>query len=387
MKVVIAPDKLKDALSAPEVADAIASGIRDAAPDATIDCCPMSDGGEGFVDAMIAANGGQRVTRRVTGPLPEMRVEATFGLFESDKRTAVIELSAASGIALVPKPDRNPLYTTTFGTGELIRAAVQLGCRRIVLGIGGSATCDAGIGCAQACGLPVLMDDGEVVHDTEPLCGRDVERVRMVKHGRGSAVDGVEFVVACDVTNPLFGARGSARVFGPQKGASPADVDRLDAALEQLARRQGALEIAHTPGAGSAGGMGFGMMAFFRATLTPGAAMVIEATRLRDRLAGADLCFTAEGCVDATSASGKATGAVARVCRELDVPCVALAGTLEDASGVEGLGMTTCLSVVDRPMSLEQSIARSAEQFRASARSVMRIFAVSRSSAGRRNVG
>ncbi|HMO25675.1 MAG TPA: glycerate kinase [Tepidisphaeraceae bacterium] len=378
MKVVIAPDKLKDALNAPEVADAIAAGVRDAMPDATIDCCPISDGGGGFVDAMIAAIGGQRVMRRVTGPLPEMRVEATFGVLNTTPKTAVIEMSSASGIALLPVAERNPLYTTTFGAGELIRAAVEMGCRRIILGIGGSATCDAGIGCAQACGLPVLMDDGETVHDSEPLCGRDVERVRLVKHGRGSVVEGVEFVVASDVTNPLYGANGSARVFGPQKGASPDEVDRLDAALEQLARRQNALDLAHTPGAGAAGGLGFGMMAFFRATLTPGAAMVIDATRLRDRLAGAHLCFTAEGCVDATSAGGKATGAVARLCAELGVPCVVLAGAVNDAAVLEGAGATACLGIADRPMQLAESLARSAVLLRQTAGAVMRIRAAAR---------
>lgn len=331
MKIVIAPDKFKGCLDAPAVAAAIARGVRRAAPDAQIDICPIADGGEGTVAALVAAAGGRFETRRVTGPLPEMRVDATFGV-TGDGQTAVVEMAAASGLALLSPSDRNPLATTTFGTGELLVAAARLGVRHIILGIGGSATIDAGLGCAQACGLPILLDGGEPVSDTEPLCGRDMDGVVLVKHGRGGIVERIPITVACDVTNPLFGPEGAAVVFGPQKGATPADVAQLDESLRALANRLGKLEQANAPGAGAAGGLGFGMLAFFGARLRSGVQIVLEAVRLRERLAGADLCITGEGRLDAGSIGGKAPIGVARLCRERKVPCAALVGAIGDGT-------------------------------------------------------
>ena len=337
MRVVIAPDKFKGSLTAPQVCDAIARGIRRTHPTAQLDLCPMADGGEGTVAALVAATNGRFETRRVTGPLPDMKVDATFGVLGStglaaggstglaagrstglaaggstglaagtDGATAVVEMAAACGLALLSPEDRNPLHTTTFGAGELLVAAASLGISRIILGIGGSATNDAGIGCAQACGLPVILEGGQPVSPTEPLCGRDVASVVLVKHGRGGPLDRVKIEVACDVTNPLYGPDGAASVYGPQKGASPADVRELDEALRSLAVRLGKTAEAQTPGAGAAGGLGFGMLVFFNAALRRGVDIVIDATRLRRRLAGADLCITGEGRLDAQSLSGKA---------------------------------------------------------------------------------
>ena len=331
MRIVIAPDKFKGCLTAPQVCDAIARGIRQAAPDAEIDLCPMADGGEGTVDALVAATGGRFETRRVTGPLPEMKVDATFGVL-GDGKTAVIEMSAASGLALLPPEDRNPLNTTTFGTGELLMEAAKLGAKEVILGIGGSATTDAGVGCAQACGLPVILDDGQPVSPTEPLCGRDLPSVVLVKHGRGSPVERLRITVACDVTNPLYGPTGAAHVFAPQKGATPEQVRELDESLKGLATRLGKTSEAATPGAGAAGGLGFGMLAFFHATLRPGVEIVIEATNLRRRLQNADLCITGEGKLDAQSLAGKTPIGVARLCKELGVPCVALVGTMGEGA-------------------------------------------------------
>ncbi|MGH7215025.1 MAG: glycerate kinase, partial [Tepidisphaeraceae bacterium] len=296
MKIVIAPDKFKDCLDAIEVARAMAAGARRVDSSIEIDLCPMADGGEGTVAALVAATGGRFITRRVTGPLPDMKVDATFGIL-GDGQTAVIEMAAASGLALLQPEDRNPLYTTTYGTGELlIAAAGEPGVRRVILGIGGSATTDAGVGCAQACGLPVLLDDGETVSPSEPLCGQDLDRVILVKHGRGSPIERLgEIVVACDVNNPLHGPNGAAPVFGPQKGATPDQVRRLDDSLRALTERLGKTELAQTPGAGAAGGLGFGMLAFLGATLRPGIDIVTDATRLAERLRGADLCLTGEG--------------------------------------------------------------------------------------------
>jgi glycerate kinase len=329
MRIVVAPDKFKGTASAIEVAEAMADGVRDLWPHAQLDLCPMSDGGEGFVEAMVRAAGGRCVTARVTGPLPEMKVDARFGVIDGD--TAVVEMSAASGLWLLPPDQRDPEATTTFGTGELLVAAKRQGCKRILLGIGGSATIDGGIGCCHAAGLAVILEDGEPSSPTEPLCGRDLPRVVMIKSHRGEPLAGADITVACDVTNPLCGPDGAARVFGPQKGATPAQVERFDAWLDQLARRCGKADVARSPGAGAAGGLGFAMMAFFGATLRHGAEVVIEATRLRDRLRGVDLCITGEGRIDRSSLAGKAPVSIARLCREAGVRCLAVGGSVDRA--------------------------------------------------------
>lgn len=356
MKIVIAPDKFKGCLTAVEVSQAVARGLRSVDAAVLIDECPMADGGEGTVAALVSATGGKFITRRVTGPLPEMKVDATFGML-GDGQTAVIEMSAASGLALLKPEDRNPLYTTTFGTGELINAAILLGAKKIILGIGGSATIDGGIGCAQACGHTIILEGGEPVSATEPLVGADLHRVVLIKRHRGEKSDGVPIVVACDVENPLCGPNGAAEIYGPQKGATPGQVLQLDAALRQLAARLNQVVLAEIPGAGAAGGLGFGMMAYFDAKLRSGAEIVIEATKLRDRLRGADLCITGEGCLDAQSACGKTTAGVARLCRETGVRCIALAGSIGDgAEKMKAEGLTAYFGICDRPMTLNEAM-------------------------------
>jgi glycerate kinase len=374
MKVVVAPDKFKGSLTAPQASAAIAAGVRRADPSAVIDECPLADGGEGTVTALVTATGGRFETRRVTGPLPDMKVDATFGLL-GDGRTAVVEMAAASGLALLKEEDRNPLNTTTFGTGELLTAAARLGVNQIILGIGGSATVDGGIGCAQACGLPIILQDGQPVSPAEPLCGRDLDSVVLVKHGRGSAVERVTIVVACDVDNPLFGPNGAAAVFGPQKGATPQQVSWLDDALRRLAERTGKFAQANAPGAGAAGGLGFAMLAFFRASLERGAGIVIEATRLRDRLNGADLCITGEGRLDSGSLGGKAPVAAARLCRELNVSCVAIVGSL--GPGAEAAlqeGMLKYVSIQASAAHAADSISRAPVLVAAAAENIVRGF-------------
>jgi glycerate kinase len=356
MKVVIAPDKFKGSLGAQAVAQAIAQGVRLALPDAAIDCCPVADGGEGTVAALVAATGGRLQTHRVTGPLPEMKVDAAYGIL-GDRTTAVIEMAAASGLALLGPQDRNPLNTTTFGTGELLMAAAALGVTRIILGIGGSATNDAGIGCAQACGLPVILQGGEPLSLTEPLCGRDLDSVVLIKHGRGSPVERVQITVACDVTNPLFGPIGASFVYGPQKGATASQVIQLDQSLQRLAQRLGKLQEAAIPGAGAAGGLGFGMLAFFGATLKSGVEIVLEAVKLADRLAGADLCITGEGRLDPSSLHGKAPLGVARLCQSMNIPCIAFAGSIGDgADKMLSHGLTAVYPLHDGSIPLDQSM-------------------------------
>ena len=355
MKVVAAPDKFKGCLSAVVVAHAIAAGLRSADPALEIDPCPMADGGEGTVATLVAATAGRIERRTVTGPLPGTTVEADFGIL-GDHKTAVVEMASASGLALLRPEQRNPLRTTTYGTGELLAAAAKLGVEKIILGIGGSATNDAGVGCAQACGAVFTLNDGarRTMHDP-PLTGAEVERIT-----RGTGCQPVSsfprIEVACDVTNPLFGPAGAARIFSPQKGATPEQVDHLDRALHRLSTLFPHTDPA-TPGAGAAGGLGFGMLAFFGATLRPGFQIVAEAARLPARLSGAALCITGEGRLDAQSLAGKTAIGVARLCKAAGVPCVALAGSIGD--GVEpalAQGLTAWFSICDRPISIEAAM-------------------------------
>lgn len=374
MHILIAPDKFKHSLSADAAADAIAAGVRSVDPHISVDLCPMADGGEGTVAALHRAHGGRLLTRRVTGPLPEMKVEAAFALL-ADGRTAVIEMAAASGLALLPEDERDPLNTTTFGTGELIAAAVREGARRIILGLGGSATVDGGVGCAQACGFTVLMDDGQPTSPTEPLCGRDLQNVLMVKHGRGEITSGVEIIAAYDVTNPLLGPRGAAAVFGPQKGATPAAVQKLDTALAGLVQRQNAADIAISPGAGAAGGLGFAMAAFFGATLRPGGELVAESVGLARRAAAAQLCITGEGKLDDQSSGGKVVAVVGRICRAAGVPCIALVGSV--GAGADQLlsdGVTAYFSICDRPMPMETAQQNAGPLLKAAAAHCVRMW-------------
>ena len=316
----------------------MALGVQRVIADAIVDECPVADGGEGTVDALVTATNGRFEMRRVVGPLPDMKVDATFGML-GDGRTAVVEMAAASGLALLDAGDRDPMRTTSFGTGQLLVEAAKLGVDHIILGIGGSATVDGGIGCAQACGQPVILDEIGPADAREPLVGEDLRRVVLVKHARGSPLDRVRITVACDVDNPLTGPNGAARVFGPQKGATAEQISELDGLLGRLAERCGKMTEANTPGAGAAGGLGFAMLAFFGATLRPGFEIIADAVKLRERLRGADLCLTGEGRLDASSLGGKAAVSVARVCREMGIRCVAIAGQIGDEDEIAGTGL------------------------------------------------
>jgi glycerate kinase len=373
MRILLAPDKFKGCLSATDVALAMQRGARIVDPAVQIDSCPMADGGEGIVEALVNSTGGRFETRKVTGPLPEMKVDARFGIL-GDGETAVIEMAAASGLALLRADERDPMATTTFGTGELLMAAVNLGASKIILGIGGSATIDGGIGAAQACGLPVILEAGEPVSMTEPLTGADLPRVVLVKHGRGSPIERVKIVVACDVTNPLCGPSGAAAVFGPQKGATSGQIQILDAALLQLAGRNDKMQIANMPGAGAAGGMGFGMAAFFGAALQSGIEIVMEATKLRERLAGADLCLTGEGRLDAQSLHGKTVAGVAKAAKAAGIPCVAICGSVEgELAPICRAGLTAAFSICNGPMMLEEAIKNASQLIEAATANVIRL--------------
>jgi glycerate 2-kinase len=255
----------------------------------------------------------------------------------------------------------------------LICAAAEMGAKKLIVGLGGSATIDCGIGAAQACGLPVLLRDGQTVVDSEPLTGRDLESVLFVKRGRGGKADRLTIEAACDVSNPLCGPHGAAAVYGPQKGATPGQVKWFDDQLRRIAGHTGNETVAELPGAGAAGGLGFALAAFFGAELRPGIEIVIEATRLEDHLRGADLCITGEGRLDAQSASGKTVAGVARLCRKLGVPCVALCGAIgEGAECVLAAGVTAYHGICDNSSGFPDAMNRAKELLADAAASLAR---------------
>lgn len=375
MRILIAPDKFKGTQTAREAAAAMAEGLRSALPDAELDLCPLADGGEGTVDALVGATHGKLVEAIVTGPLPRMKVRASIGLLGVGD-TAAIEMSAASGLQLLAADQRDPTRTTTFGTGELILEAVRLGARHIVLGIGGSATIDGGIGCAQACGAVFRLIDGQYFDETSRrLSGGDLTRLHGIE--APPTVRNVTIDVACDVGNVLLGRDGAAAIFGPQKGATPEQIDQLEAGLARLVEKTSRHDLADRPGSGAAGGLGFGMMAFFNATLRPGADVVFKAVGLERRLAAADVVVTGEGSLDAQSLGGKTTGSLVHAAGVAHVPCIALAGQvlLSDRQLLDA-GFAAAFAIGRKPMSLEESIAATAENLRSSAEQVGRMVAL-----------
>lgn len=366
MKIVVAPQALKGSLDAPEVGEAIAKAVRALLPAAEVLVVPVADGGEGTVRALVAATDGELCSATVTGPLGEP-VRAEYGILGQRKenmgeRTAVIEMAAASGLPLVPPASRNPRVTTTYGTGELIKAALDAGCKRILIGIGGSATNDGGAGMAQALGARLLNAAGSEL----PTGGAALARLAHIDtSGLDPRLAGVQVRVACDVANPLYGPEGASAVYGPQKGATPEMVAELDAALRHYASilldDLGA-DVAHMPGAGAAGGLGAGLLAFTHAELVPGARLVLDALDFAAKVREAALVITAEGQLDQQTAYGKAVGAVAASARQAGAHVIALVGRLTaDDATLAQLGIDAAVPLADGPLTLEASMSRAAE--------------------------
>lgn len=356
MKIIIAPDGFKGCLSALEVCEALARGLREADSDLEIVKVPVADGGDGTTEVLVNATRGRLVEERVSGPLG-MPVTATFGIL-GDARTAVIEMAQASGLALIPPAQRNPLLTSTYGTGQLIQAALDHGCREFIIGIGGSATNDGGAGLAQALGVKFRDEEDNEIHRAN---GQALARIaRIDLSGRDTRVSESRFRVACDVENPLYGPEGAAYVYGPQKGATPEIVERLDEGLRHFAeiiRTNLGKEVADIPGAGAAGGLGAGLMAFCNATLEPGADIVLEVVGLRERAADADLLITGEGRLDSQTSFGKGPWAVAQLGRDLGVPVVAIAGAVNcPLAELADWGLEAAWSCSEGPQSLEEAM-------------------------------
>ena len=372
-KVVIAPDSFKESLSALEVAEAIERGFRQVYPQVQYVKLPMADGGEGTVDSMVAATGGEIVRVEVTGPLGQP-VQAFYGLL-GDEETAVIEMAAASGLHLAPKAQRDPRITTSYGTGELILAALERGVKAIILGIGGSATNDGGAGMMQALGAKLLDDQQNLL-----LPGGAA--LAQLAHIDLSAMDPrlqqVSVTAACDVDNPLCGAHGASAVFGPQKGATPEMVAQLDAALRHygtLLEQATGREVINMPGAGAAGGMGAALLGMLNARLRPGIEIVIETLGLDEALRDADLVITGEGRLDSQSIHGKTPIGVARVAKRYGLPVIGIAGSLsKDYQVVHQHGIDAAFSVLDRVVSLEDALAEAANNLEVTARNVAAVW-------------
>ncbi|MEJ2794275.1 glycerate kinase [Iodobacter sp. LRB] len=369
MKIVIAPDSYKESLSALEVATQIEAGFKEVLPDAQYIKVPVADGGEGTVEAMVAATGGRIILQTVTGPLGEC-VPAFFGL-SGDGHTAIIEMAAASGLSLVPPALRNPMLTTSYGTGELILAALNHGARHIILGIGGSATVDGGTGMVQALGGQFLNAAGK------PLAfgGADLSQLaRIDLSSIDKRVQDCKFEVACDVDNPLIGEQGAAAIFGPQKGATPEMVALLDAGLAHYAKQINqdlGVEVAHAKGSGAAGGMGAAALAFLNASLRPGVEIVLESVQFAALLQGADLVITGEGRMDSQTIHSKTPMGVAQMAKVFDIPVIGIAGCLSpDVGVVHQHGIEAVFSVLNRAVSIEEALAHAAENVRLCARNI-----------------
>ncbi|MGC6233289.1 glycerate kinase [Hafnia paralvei] len=377
MKIVIAPDSFKESLSAMQVAEAIEQGFSEIFPQAEYIKLPMADGGEGTVESMVAATGGERVHVNVTGPLGQP-VNGFFG-WMGDGETAVIEMAAASGLHLVAPEQRNPLITTSFGTGELILAALNHGARKIILGIGGSATNDGGAGMMQALGAHFHDIDGKELH----VGGAALAQLASVDLSQLDArLAQTDILVACDVDNPLCGAKGASAVFGPQKGATPERVKQLDAALQhygekiELATGKSVLNVA---GAGAAGGMGAALFGLLNARLQPGIEIVTEALKLADAVQGADLVITGEGRIDSQTIHGKTPVGVARVAKRYDIPVIAIAGGMTpDYSVVHQHGLDAVFSVLNRIQTLPEALEGARENVRVMARNVAAVWKMGR---------
>jgi glycerate kinase len=355
IRFLIACDSFKGSASSKQVGEAIREGILRVMPSAQVEVVPVADGGEGTVQALVDATGGRLVTVMVTNPIGE-KVEATFGIL-GDGQTAVIEMAAASGLTLIPPEKRNPWVTTTYGTGELIKAALEHGCRKIIIGIGGSATNDAGAGMAQALGVKLLDEDGNQIG----FGGGELGRLRRIDmSGLDKRASEAEFIVACDVDNPLTGERGASYVYAPQKGATPEMLPKLDSNLRHFAeivRQQLGIDVEHVPGAGAAGGLGAGLMAFLKAKLKRGTEIVFELVKLEEKIASADIVITGEGQIDAQTVFGKTPIGVAKLAKRYGKPVIAIAGSIgEGADSVHSHGIDAIFSIINRPMPLEQAM-------------------------------
>lgn len=372
MKIIIAVDSFKGSIDTMGAACAIATGIRRIYPDADIVSLPVADGGEGTVSAIVGGLNGELRRCKVTGPLGDEHT-AEYGVLPNG--TAIIEMAQASGLTLIPEHKRDPLVTTSYGTGQLLRSALDDGCTKIITGIGGSATNDGGFGMAQALGASFLDKDNKELG----MGGGQLEFLHNIDLSKlDERLKSCEIIVACDVTNPLCGESGASAIYGPQKGATPEMVKRLDSNLAHYADiiyRSVGKKVENTPGAGAAGGLGAGLIAFCDAKIRPGIEVVTELTGLREKLVDADLVITGEGRIDRSSAFGKAPIGIAGMAKEHKIPVIAVCGGIgTGAEAVYNRGIDAIIPIVTEPMTLHSAMENVERLLADAAERVMRIY-------------
>lgn len=377
MKVVIAPDSFKESLTAKQVCDAIQAGLARVWHDAKFVAIPVADGGEGTVQSLVDATQGRHVEVKVMGPQGK-RVEAFYGML-GDNQTAVIEMAAASGLHHVPLAQRDPKLTTSFGTGELIRHALDQGVTKLIIGLGGSATNDGGVGMLAALGARFTNADGDPIQ----LTGGGLRELTHIDlQDFDPRLQNCDILVACDVNNPLCGDKGASAVFGPQKGATPEDVQLLDGALRQfglLTEKVTGKMVLESAGAGAAGGMGAALLAYTQAILRPGIEIVLETVQLAHQVIDADLVITGEGRIDSQTVHGKTPMGVAKVAKRFDVPVLALCGcTGDNYQAVYQCGIDAVFAAVPRAMSLEDALKESDFNLADLAENVARLWVLSK---------
>ena len=355
-KIIVSPDSFKGSLSAPEVANAIEEGIINVFPDCETIKIPIADGGEGTMETLVSALGGEKVKLRVHNPLMQL-IEVEYGLV-NDGKTAIIEMAIASGLTLLSDEEQNPLLTTTYGTGEIIKDALKRGCRSFLIGIGGSATNDAGTGMLKALGYRFLDLNGKETDGTgkslHSICSIDEANVI-------PELKKAHFIIACDVNNPFSGSNGAAYVYAPQKGADKQMVIELDEGLEnfrKLIEKEKTLNLNNIQGSGAAGGMGGGFVAFLNAQLKPGIEMVLEAVDFEKHLHNAELVITGEGKLDKQTGMGKAASGILDAANKCDVPVIALGGCVENVECLNKRGFISAFSISPSPMSLEDAMQK-----------------------------
>jgi len=373
VKIVIAPDSFKECLSAQEVAHHIGVGIDRVIPEAQVLEIPMADGGEGTVHAMVAASGGTLVQVEAKDPLLRS-IFAEYGIM-GDGKTAVLEMASASGLDLLKDDEKNPMITSSWGTGELILNASQRGCKTIIIGIGGSATNDGGAGMVQALGVRLLNENGDSIGNGG---GALADLVNVDVSGLDPHVQKTIIRVACDVNNPLTGEQGASVVYGPQKGGNPQMIETLDTNLKhyaQIIQQQLGVSVDSVPGAGAAGGLGAGLMAFLGASLEPGIEIITQMVGLENKLKDADLVITAEGKIDVQTQFGKTPYGVAQVAKKHHKPVIAIAGSIGDGAEVlYTLGIDAIFSIVDKPMDLQKAMENAPQLLENTAERIIRLY-------------
>ncbi len=373
MKIVIAPDSFKGSLSASEVAEAIQRGIKSVDKNIETIIVPMADGGEGTVQSLIDASGGTIMELMVHDPL--FRTIKSFYGIMGDGETAVIEMSAASGLPLLKPNERNPLKTTSYGIGELITDALERGCKKFIIGLGGSATNDGGCGMAQALGAKFFDNEGNELG----MGGGELSKIKSIDFSAlDSRIFNATFLAACDVDNPLCGKNGASEVYGRQKGASDEDILILDRGLNHFAeivKQQLNLDIKNVPGAGAAGGLGAGVIIFLQAKLERGVEIVTKITHLEEKMVGADLVITGEGKIDFQTAFGKTPYGVAQITTAKKIPLIVFAGSLgEGYKTLYDKGFDGIFSIIDKPMSLQDAIDNASQLLENTAESTIRLW-------------